>query len=252
LEFIDEGVGSPMKLLAMDTSTLVMGVAVMDLENQKILGETVTNLHKNHSVRLMPTIEQLLNDLDLAVDDLTHLAVTRGPGSYTGIRIGVTTAKAMSWARQIPLYSASSLAVLALNGARFGGWVVPMFDARRRRVYTGAFRMDNHEIREKLPQQVITLNAWLQQLKESGEPVLFLGDDVVRFEEEIRSTLGKQACFGTPQENIPRPASLAWLAYQKWSRQEQPEPPDFSPEYLQMTEAEANWLKKQRKEGANG
>ncbi len=85
-----------------------------------------------------------------------------------------------------------------------------------------------------------------------GMPVLFLGDDVVRFEEEIRSTLGKQACFGTPQENIPRPASLAWLAYQKWSRQEQPEPPDYSPEYWQRIEAEANWLKKQRKDGGNG
>ena len=100
---------------------------------------------------------------------------------------------------------------------------------------------------KSLPQQVITLNAWLQQLKESGEPVLFLGDDVVRFEEEIRSTLGKQACFGTPQENIPRPASLAWLVIKNGAGKK-PEPPDFSPEYLQMTEAEANWLKKQRKE----
>lgn len=241
-----------MKLLSMDTSTLVMGVAVLDLETQKILGETVTNLHKNHSVRLMPTIEQLLKDLDLTVHDLTHLAVTRGPGSYTGIRIGVTTAKTMSWARRIPLYSESSLAVLALNGARFDGLVVPMFDARRRRVYTGAFHIKNHEMHEWLPRQVIAIDQWLKQLKESGEPVLFLGDDVVRFQEDIRSALGEQAHFGTPQENIPRPSSLAWLAYQKWSRQEPPEQQDFAPEYLQLTEAESNWLKKQRKEGANG
>lgn len=241
-----------MKLLSMDTSTLVMGVAVMDLKSQKILGEMVTNLHKNHSVRLMPTIEQLLQDLDLTVQDLTHLAVTRGPGSYTGIRIGVTTAKTMSWARQIPLYSESSLAVLALNGVRFDGLVVPMFDARRRRVYTGAFHIKNNEIHEWLPQQVISIDQWLEKLRKSDEPILFLGDDVVHFEEDILSSLGEQACFGTPQENIPRPSSLAWLAYQKWSRGEQPEQQDFAPDYLQLTEAESNWLKKQRKEGTNG
>lgn len=241
-----------MKLLSMDTSTLVMGVAVFDLETRKMLGEMVTNLHKNHSVRLMPTIDQFLRDLDLKIDEITHLAVTSGPGSYTGIRIGVTTAKTIAWARRIPLYSESSLAVLAMNGMRFDGLVVPMFDARRHRVYTGAFQFDRGKMDEKFPQQVIAMDRWLEQLANSNQPVLFLGDDVIRFREEIETALGENACFGTPAENIPRPASLAWLAYQKWSQHEPPEHKNFAPNYLQLTEAESNWLKKQRKEGMNG
>lgn len=241
-----------MKLLSMDTSTLVMGAAVFDLETRKVLGEITTNLHKNHSVRLMPTIDRLLRDLDLKVDEITHLAVTSGPGSYTGIRIGVTTAKTIAWARQIPLYSESSLTVLAMNGLRFDGLVVPMFDARRHRVYTGAFQPGQGRIQEKFPQQVIAVDRWLEQIASTNQPVLFLGDDVIRFQEEIQAAIGEQAFFGTPAENIPRPASLAWLACQKWNRHEPPEHKDFAPNYLQLTEAEANWLKKQRKEGMNG
>ncbi|MGA8943265.1 MAG: tRNA (adenosine(37)-N6)-threonylcarbamoyltransferase complex dimerization subunit type 1 TsaB [Thermoactinomyces sp.] len=241
-----------MKLLSMDTSTLVMGVAVFDLETRKVLGEITTNLHINHSVRLMPTIDRLLRDLDLKVDEITHLAVSAGPGSYTGVRIGVTTAKTIAWARHIPLYSESSLAVLAMNGVRFDGLVVPMFDARRHRVYTGAFCFEQERIQETFPQQVIAVDLWLEQLANTNQPVLFLGDDVSRFQEEIQAALGKNAFFGTPAENIPRPAALAWLACQKWSRQEPPEHKDFAPNYLQLTEAESNWLKKQRKEGMNG
>ncbi len=241
-----------MKLLSMDTSTLVMGAAVFDLETQKVLGEITTNLHKNHSVRLMPTIDRLLRDLDLTVDKITHLAVTSGPGSYTGIRIGVTTAKTIAWAKQIPLYSESSLAVLAMNGLRFEGLVVPMFDARRGRVYTGAFQFEQGKIQEAFPQQVIAVDRWLEQMASANQPVLFLGDDVIRFREEVLAALGEHAFFGTPAENIPHPASLAWLAYQKWRQHEPPEHQDFAPNYLQLTEAEANWLKKQRKEGMNG
>ncbi|MBA4544433.1 tRNA (adenosine(37)-N6)-threonylcarbamoyltransferase complex dimerization subunit type 1 TsaB [Thermoactinomyces daqus] len=242
-----------MKLLAMDTSTLVMGVAVFDLETKRVLGEVITNLHNNHSVRLMPTIEQLLTELDLSLDDLHALAVTSGPGSYTGIRIGVTTAKTMAWARELPLYSESSLTVLAMNGIRFDGLVVPLFDARRRRVYSGVFAAKDGEMTEVLPQQVVPVESWLEQIKALEKPVLFLGDDVERFRQTIEEYLGERASFGIGPENLPRPSHLAWAAYQKWSNHEPPEHADFAPNYLQLTEAEANWLKKHGKEeGENG
>lgn len=116
------GVESEMKILAIDTSTLVLGVAV--LEEGSLLGEVTTNLRKNHSVRLMPTIARLLEELELKVEDLDGVAVAAGPGSYTGIRIGFTTAKTIAWSRQIPLVPVSSLAALAMNGYRFPGKVV--------------------------------------------------------------------------------------------------------------------------------
>jgi tRNA threonylcarbamoyladenosine biosynthesis protein TsaB len=242
-----------MKLLALDTSTLVMGVAVFDMETKRVLGEVITNLHKNHSVRLMPTIAQLLTELELSLEDIHALAVTSGPGSYTGIRIGVTTAKTMAWARDLPLYSESSLTVLAMNGLRFDGLVVPLFNARRRRVYSGVYAAKDGEMVEVIPAQVVPIENWLEQIEQLGKPVLFLGDDVEKFRQTIVEQLGEMAQFGMAAENLPRPGHLAWVAYRKWSRHEPPEHADFAPNYLQLTEAEANWLKKHGKEeGENG
>ncbi|WP_168188807.1 tRNA (adenosine(37)-N6)-threonylcarbamoyltransferase complex dimerization subunit type 1 TsaB [Thermoflavimicrobium daqui] len=233
-----------MKILAMDTTTLVMGVAV--LENEKVLGEVTTNLLKNHSVRLMPTIDRLLQDLDIPLSEIEAIAVTNGPGSYTGIRIGVTTAKTIAWARKIPLYSESSLTVLAMNGYRFEGLIVPLFDAKRQRAYSGVYRRKGEQLIEVIQPQVASLDGWLDQIKALAEPVLFLGDDVARFHEPIILKLSEQAIFGNPAENIPRPSQLGWIAYQKLKRGEQPEGQMFAPDYLQMTEAEAKWLQKQR------
>jgi tRNA threonylcarbamoyladenosine biosynthesis protein TsaB len=242
-----------MKLLAMDTTTLVMGVAVLDLDEWRLLGEITTNMHKNHSVRLMPTIDGLLRDLDLAMDDIGMIAVTSGPGSYTGIRIGVTTAKTISWARQIPLYSESSLTVLAMNGLWFDGVVVPMIDARRRRVYTGVFERQEDGMGELIPQQVMPVDDLLERLGKLGRSALFLGDDVARFAEEIRAKLGDLARFGSPAEHVPRAGQLALLCARKWQNGEKPEGSDFSPNYLQLTEAEINWQKRHGNgEGAHG
>jgi tRNA threonylcarbamoyladenosine biosynthesis protein TsaB len=234
-----------MKLLAMDTSTAVMGIAVMDLEHAQILCETTLHLQRNHSVRFMPMMEHLLHELELTMADIHVLAVTAGPGSYTGVRIGVTTAKTISWARQLPLYSESSLTVLAMNGLRFVGVVVPLFDARRRRVYAGVYERQEKQMVELYPQQVMEIDRWLEQLKKYEQPVLFLGNDVVHFRKEIEQHLGKQAQFGTVAEHVPRSSQLAMLAWRKWADHEPPEHMDFAPHYLQLAEAEAHWLQQQ-------
>jgi tRNA threonylcarbamoyladenosine biosynthesis protein TsaB len=238
-----------MRMLAMDTSTSILGITVMDLENRHILSETITYLHKNHSIRFMPTMDHLLRELELTMAEIDILAVTSGPGSYTGVRIGVTTAKTLAWAKKLPLYSESSLTVLAMNGLRFSGVVVPLLDARRRRVYSGVYQQNEEQMREICPQQVVEIDRWLAHIAEAyPDPVLFLGSDVVHFREEIEQHLGNRAQFGIASENIPRPSQLAMLAWRKWMDREPPEHTDFSPNYLQITEAEANWLKQQKKE----
>ncbi|MFC4075298.1 tRNA (adenosine(37)-N6)-threonylcarbamoyltransferase complex dimerization subunit type 1 TsaB [Salinithrix halophila] len=231
-----------MKWLAIDTSTLVLGVAVM--EEGGLLGEVTTNLHKNHSVRLMPTVARLLEDLDLSVSDLDAVAVAGGPGSYTGIRIGFTTAKTIAWSRDIPLYRVSSLAVLAMNGLRFPGGVVPLFDARRNRVYTGLYQGRLGEVIPALPERVIDLDQWLMELRGKG-PLLFLGDDTARFRDRIIEVLGGEAHFGLAAENVSRASLLGELAIASRRRGEDPELEDAAPNYLQLAEAEAKWLKGQ-------
>lgn len=231
-----------MKWLAIDTSTLVLSVAVV--EESRVLGETTTNLHKNHSVRLMPTVASLLQELALLPRDIEGVAVAGGPGSYTGVRIGFTTAKTFAWARGIPLYKVSSLAVLAMNGFRFAGGIVPLFDARRERVYTGLYRGEESELRSLFPERVHGLKNWLRELKERG-PLLFLGEDVHRFKPQIIEMLGSAAVFGTSAENTSRASSVGQLAMEKWKKGCPGEAEDTAPEYLQLAEAEAKWLQSQ-------
>ncbi|MDR6227536.1 tRNA (adenosine(37)-N6)-threonylcarbamoyltransferase complex dimerization subunit type 1 TsaB [Desmospora profundinema] len=229
-----------MKILALDTSTLVLGVAVLD--HNRLLGQITTNLHKNHSIRLMPTVSLLLRELDLEPKDMDAIAVAEGPGSYTGVRIGFTTAKTMAWSLDVPLVPVSSLAALAMNGKRFPGGVIPLFDARRNRVYTGWFRGENGRVVSIVPERVIAVDHWLDTLKGQG-PFLFLGDDAGSFRSQIEERLGEEAVFGSPAENTVQAAHLGWLAKERIRLEEQEEAMDAAPNYLQLTEAETKWLK---------
>ncbi|SDX54017.1 tRNA threonylcarbamoyladenosine biosynthesis protein TsaB [Marininema mesophilum] len=234
-----------MKWLAVDTSTLVLGVAI--LEDGRLLGEVTTHLHKNHSVRLMPTVARLMEDLELTPRDLDAVVVAGGPGSYTGVRIGYTTAKTIAWSLGIPLYSVSSLVVLAMNGFRFPGEIVPLFDARRDRVYTGLYGVNEGELVPILSERVIDIESWLKELVGRG-PILFMGEDVIRFQERILSVLGDLAHFGVPAENVSRASSLGMLGHRRYQQGVPPEKEDAAPNYLQLAEAEAKWLQNQ----ANG
>lgn len=226
-------------MLALDTSTLVLGVAVMD--GERLLGQVTTNLHKNHSVRLMPTISHLLSELELKPKDLDAIAVAQGPGSYTGVRIGFTTAKTMTWSLGLPLYPISSLAALAMNGKRFPGGIIPLFNARRKRVYTGWFRGEGESVAPVLTEQVIAIDDWLDRLKGNG-PFLFLGDDVSLFRSDIQNTLGEEAVFGSPGENSVQAAHLGILAMKQAHSGKPGAQTDAAPNYLQLTEAETKWL----------
>lgn len=230
-----------MKILAIDSSTSVMGVAVTD--NDKLLAETITNLKLNHSVRLMPAIEQILKEVSLSSSDLDRIAVAKGPGSYTGVRIGVSIAKTLAWSLQKELVGVSTLACLAQNGHFFDGLLAPFFDARRDRVYAGLYKKVNGKIIEVRPDQIVSFTRWLEHLLEQNEPVLFLGQDMNAFRERIEQQLGSMATFAPFTLNLPKPSELARLATEL-----SPVPAihHFVPEYLQMAEAEAKWQANQK------
>ncbi|TCP19720.1 tRNA threonylcarbamoyladenosine biosynthesis protein TsaB [Scopulibacillus darangshiensis] len=226
-----------MNVLAIDSSNLVMGVAVVN--NQKVLGELITNVKKNHSVRLMPAIEQILRDVDMTPNGLDRIAVAHGPGSYTGVRIGVTIAKTLAWTLNKELVGVSSLEVLAQNGRSFNGYVVPFFDARRGQVYTGLYKSANGIVKAVEPDKLTMLDMWLTQLAKLGEPLLFLSNDLDKHSEMIDKYCGALACLAELTGHNPRPSELAWLGLQR-------EPVQdihlFTPQYLQLAEAEAKWL----------
>ncbi|UFJ40958.1 tRNA (adenosine(37)-N6)-threonylcarbamoyltransferase complex dimerization subunit type 1 TsaB [Brevibacillus humidisoli] len=233
-----------MRILAIDTSNLVLSVAVVD--ETRMLGEWTTNKQKDHSVRLMDGIAQLLETLELEPEQLDGIAVAHGPGSYTGVRIGVAAAKSMAWSLGIPVVGVSSLEVVAANALGFAGAVVPLFDARRGQVYTACYRSKHTDAWDTvLPERIILLDEWLSLLAESldQESILFLGDDTALHQETIRSRLIGRACFAPPAFNHARAAHLGWIGLQRLVRDADPHL--LNPEYLQMAEAEAKWLAKQ-------
>lgn len=231
------------KTLAIDTSSFVMSLAVTD--GDMVLGEVTTNIKKNHSIRLMPAIEALMKEVGVKAKELERIIVADGPGSYTGVRIGVTTAKTLAWSLQIPVMGVSSLAVMAQTGRFFKGVVSPIIDARRGQVYTGHYAHVGLSVDRVEEDRLIMLEDWLAYLKDAEEPVLFIGQDVELHRLLIEEKLGEQAHFALGAMALPRAAELARLGNGQKSS-EAVATHSFVPNYLQLAEAEAKWRAAQR------
>jgi tRNA threonylcarbamoyladenosine biosynthesis protein TsaB len=229
-----------MKALAIDTTNNVLGIALV--EEERVIGEYITNLKKNHSVRAMPAIEQLLNDCDVSPKQLEKIVVATGPGSYTGVRIGVSIAKTMAWSLQIPIVGISSLEVLAANGRFFSGYISPLFDARRGQVYTGLYQYTNEGLVTIEADQNILLVDWLSMLKEKNERILLLGNDVVIHKESIVHILGTMGEIAQVVHNNPRPSELGIIGLNR----EAQDVHSLVPNYIRLAEAEAKWLEQQK------
>lgn len=226
-----------MTILAIDTSNYALGVAL--LEENQVLGEYITNLKKNHSVRIMPAIHTLMNDCERVPADLTKIVVAKGPGSYTGVRIGVTIAKTLAWTLNIPLVGISSLEILASGTGRyFDGNVSPLFDARRGQVYTGLYRFSDGKLEIVEQDQLVMAVDWAVKLAEMEKPVLFVGNDLSIHQPKLEELVGSKAFFASVTEHNPRPSELAWLGRDKDGEDVH----TFVPNYIRLAEAEAKWL----------
>ena len=226
-----------MTILAIDTSNYPLGVALIE-ENQ-VLGEYITNLKKNHSVRIMPAIQTLMKDCERVPAQLTKIVVAKGPGSYTGVRIGVSIAKTLAWSLKIPLVGISSLEIIAAGAGRyFDGYVSPLIDARRGQVYTGLYHYQNGQFTTVKEDRLVLSADWAAALKEEKKPILFVGNDLALHQKVLEDTLGSKAVFAAITEHNPRPSELALLGRGK----EEEDIHSFVPNYIRLAEAEAKWL----------
>lgn len=229
-----------MKALAIDTTNNVLGIAIV--EEKAVIGEYITNLKKNHSVRAMPAIERLLHDCDLTPKDIEKVIVATGPGSYTGVRIGVSIAKTMAWALQVPIVGVSSLEILAANGRYFDGLISPIFDARRGQVYTGLYQSVNSELVTVENDQNLLLTDWMSHLLKSDNRILFLGNDIHIHKDTIIEMLGDKAVIASVALHNPRPSELGLIGLKK----EATDVHHLVPNYIRLAEAEAKWLEQQK------
>ncbi|MEH7887016.1 tRNA (adenosine(37)-N6)-threonylcarbamoyltransferase complex dimerization subunit type 1 TsaB [Bacillus sp. JJ1609] len=229
-----------MKVLSIDTSNYVLGIGLLDSET--VMGEYISNIKKNHSVRVMPAIQTLMNECSIKPGDLSKIVVAEGPGSYTGVRIGVTIAKTLAWTLNIPMSGVSSLEVAAASAGRyFDGYVSPFFDARRGQIYTGLYKFENQVLQTVKEDQLVMSADWVRTLNEMDSRFLFTSNDLHLHENVIRAELGDKAIFAAITELNPRPAELALLGRDK----ESVDLHSFVPNYIRLAEAEANWLKSQ-------
>ena len=215
-----------MKVLAFDTSSKALSVAILDGEN--LLADVTVNIKKNHSINLMPAIDFLMTSLDLQPSDLDRIVVAQGPGSYTGLRVAVATAKTLAYTLNIELVGVSSLYALAA-AADFDGLVVPVIDARRNNVYAGFYK-DGQSLKDD---QHMNFADVLEAVKDE-ESVMFVGE-VANFSNQIAESL--------PQAKV---LSVLPSAYAIGKRGQELQPVDvdsFVPSYLKRVEAEENWLK---------
>jgi tRNA threonylcarbamoyladenosine biosynthesis protein TsaB len=225
-----------MKILSIDTSTFVMGISISD--GEQVIGEYITNIKKNHSIRLMPAIQQLMRDCDITPSMLHKIVVAKGPGSYTGVRIGVTIAKTLAWSLNIPLIGISSLEQLAWNGKDFNGYICPLMDARRQQLFTGLYQHNGDTMVSVIEDQNIMIDTWLEKIKKLKERVIFIGNDLTIHQQTVQQILGEQGVFSPYVDWNPRPSLLAHIG----SRKEAENIHSFVPSYLRLAEAEANWL----------
>jgi tRNA threonylcarbamoyladenosine biosynthesis protein TsaB len=239
--------------LAIDTATETLTIAVG--ERGKLLGEATTQLSRNHSVKMMPLLEGLLGNLDIAPERLKGIIVGRGPGSYTGVRIAVTAAKAFALALKAPLVGVSSLDGLARHGELSDALVVPMFDARRRQAYTAMYENQNGTFVKIVDDRLLVLDDLIiavksrmvvRKLDKRPAKVLFLGDGAKHHRAELQEKLGEKAQFApSPSHDFVRAAHLLDVGIPLLEAGESHDPASFAPEYLQLVEAEKKWLEQQ-------
>jgi len=220
-----------MKVLAFDTSSKALSLAI--LEDKQVLAETTINIKKNHSITLMPAIDFLMASLDWTPKDLDRIVVAEGPGSYTGLRIAVATAKTLAHTLNIELVGMSSL--LALVPYQQEGLFVPLMDARRNNVYAGFYE----NAKPVMPEAHLPFERVIE-LIEGASQVTFVGE-VGPFVEQIQEHLPRTNF----KETLPNAANLALWAWDK----EADSLHDFVPNYLKRVEAEENWLKNHTESG---
>lgn len=214
-----------MKLLAFDTSSTALSVAL--LEDKNLVAEARVTVKKNHSISLMPTIDFLVAQAGWTPADLDRIVVAEGPGSYTGLRVAVATAKTLAYALKIDLVGVSSLQALTEVAAE--GVLIPIMDARRNNVYVGFYEKGQALV----PDRHASFEAVLDQAK-AYEKVTFVGE-IAAFEDQILSHL--------PEAGIVASLPSARLIGQLGQDLAPVNVDAFVPQYLKRVEAEENWLK---------
>lgn len=223
-----------MKILAIETSTMLGGIAIMD-ESEGLVFESRLNVKTAHSERLMTEIDHALKQGGMTISEIDVFGVGIGPGSFTGLRIGLSTVKGFSYATGKPIVSVPTLEAFAWNFPYCLYPVCPMFDARKKEVYAAVFRWKDGGFERMVNETSVKVSEMVKSLE--GQ-VLFAGEGALLYRDAIRDILGDRAIFPPLRYMVPSPSNVALLGLKKALRGEFSEPVGLVPLYLRKSEAE--------------
>lgn len=224
-----------MTVLAIDTSSSVAAVAVS--RDGVLLGEYTLNNGLTHSQRLLPMVNELLKSLGMSINDIDVFACSSGPGSFTGLRIGISSVKGFAFPENKPCVAVSGLEAIAFNHLHTDYIICPLMDARAGQVYNAIYKRFRGKLKAVSQPRAVEIEKVIAELKALDEKVLFLGDGV-RPNLEIIKTLGTKAVIGEFNNNMQRAATIALIAEEKAKKGETVAPAELEAEYLRKSQAE--------------
>ncbi len=232
-----------MKILAIETSTMLGGVAVAD-DSAGLIAEVRLNVKSTHSERLMTEIDHVLKRSFLKMSDMDVFAIAVGPGSFTGLRIGLSTVKGLSYATGNPIVSVPTLEAFAWNFPYCRYPVCTLLDARKKEVYAAVFRWEESGLVRLIDEVSINVNSLYRKAGFPDEKILFAGEGAILYKNEITELMGDAALFASPEKTSPSPANVASLGLKKALREDFSEPVSLVPFYIRSSEAELKSNKK--------
>lgn len=236
-----------MKLLAIDSSGLVASVAVVT--EDALLAEYTINYKKTHSQTLLPMLEEIVKILDLDLSMIDAIAVTAGPGSFTGLRIGSATAKGLGLALNKPLISIPTVDSLAYNLFGTDKLICPLMDAKRSQVYTGLYEFQKDQLQALKKQCAISVEELINEINELGREVIYLGDGTAVYKEILQSNTKVGYQFAPVHLNRQRAGAAGALGLQYYQQKKIETAAEHEPVYLRLSQAERERMEKQKAEG---
>ena len=237
-----------MRVLAIESSGLTASVAY--LEDDIIVGEYSVNYKKTHSQTLLPMIDEMSKMTEMDLSKLDCLAVSKGPGSFTGLRIGSATAKGIALSLNIPIAEIETTMGLAFNMYGSGDLICPIMDARRNQVYTGiydfTYENSSYRLNTIMGAAALSIEEILEKVNSLKRRVLFLGDGVPVFKEKIEKLMEVEFSFACPGRNLQSASSIAVLGAAFFKEGKTVSADEHVPDYLRLSQAERE--KKEREE----
>jgi tRNA threonylcarbamoyl adenosine modification protein YeaZ len=233
-----------MKILGIDTSSMATSVAV--LEDNKLICEYTMNTKKTHSQKLMPMIEDMLNISDININEIDVIAVCEGPGSFTGLRIGMATAKAIAHVNKLPIVGINSVEILAGNMNLCDKNICSILDAQRTKVYMGQYKFENNELIEIKNVDVIEIDELIEELSNSNEEWILVGEAVYKYEEKLRAV--DNIHIPAASHNVSKGSSLCSLAMNKYNKNIGVyDCYNINPIYIRKSQAEVEYEEKMKR-----